>query len=176
MIFVTVGMHEQGFDRLVRAADEMAPLLREPVVIQRGASQYIPKFARHFDFADEVQMQSLMSDARVVVPHGGAGSILSALQLGKPVVIVPRLQRFGEAIDDHQLELAKALAQQGKAIVMTEISSETLRRAIVRASLSASHRPTPNGLQSLLGTWLAEQARGSAPEQQRLFRREHRGG
>ena len=110
MIFVTVGLHPAGFDRLVQAADEMAALVQEEVVIQCGGTHYKPRFSEYFDFADEPEMQRWLSKARVVVTHGGAGSILNALQIGKALVVVPRLKRFGEAIDDHQLELAEALS------------------------------------------------------------------
>ena len=120
MIFVTVGQHPEGFDRLVRAADAMAPFIEEPVVIQRGGTRYTPGFTRYFDFVAEAQVQEWLSQARIVVSHGGAGSILNALQARKPLIIVPRLKRFGEAIDDHQLELAETLSRQGKVVVVIQ--------------------------------------------------------
>lgn len=159
MIFVTVGMRAEPFLRLVRAADEMALETAERVVIQYGSAQNTPRFAEHFDFADEAQMQMWVRDARVLVTHGGAGSILEALEVGKPLVIAPRLKCYGEAVDDHQLELAEALDRQGKAVIVTEPSSSILCDAVARAEGLARTRPTARRLQSALSTWLSAEAK-----------------
>ena len=159
MILVTVGMHNAPFDRLVRAADEMASLIEEPVVIQRGVSRYTPMFGQYVDFTGEVQMQAWMSQVRAVVSHAGAGSILSALKAGKPLVLVPRLRRFGEHVDDHQLELAEALAQRKKAVIVLEPSAVALQEAVAQANELARTRTVSNSLQAALRAWLAEQAR-----------------
>ncbi len=163
MIFVTVGQHPEGFDRLVQAADEMAALVEESVIIQRGGTQYVPKFAQHFDFVTEAQVQTWLSRARVVISHGGAGSILNVLQMNKPLIVVPRLKRFGEVIDDHQLELAEALSRQGKVMVMMAPSAEALRQAVEQigpaAPMAAAPLPGDGGLQGALRTWLVQRAR-----------------
>lgn len=156
---MTVGMHNAPFDRLVRAADEMASLIEEPVVIQRGVSRYTPMFGQYVDFTGEVQMQAWMSQVRAVVSHAGAGSILSALKAGKPLVLVPRLRRFGEHVDDHQLELAEALAQRKKAVIVLEPSAGALQEAVAQANELARTRTVSNSLQAALRAWLAEQAR-----------------
>ena len=159
MILVTVGMHDAPFDRLVRAADEMASLIEEPVVIQRGVSRYTPMFGQYVDFTGEIQMQAWMSQVRAVVSHAGAGSILSALKAGKPLVIVPRLRCFGESVDDHQLELATALARRKKAVTVLEPSAGVLREAVVQANELARTRAASNSLQAALRVWLAEQSK-----------------
>ena len=162
MIFVTVGLHPDGFDRLVQAADEMASRVEETVVIQRGGTRYTPRSTPYFDFADEAQMQRWLSEARVVVLHGGAGSILNALRSNKPLVVAPRLKRFGEVIDDHQLELAEVLSQQGRAVAVMELSAEALWQAIARISeqwgQAASQTTANHKLLDTLRAWLAEQA------------------
>jgi beta-1,4-N-acetylglucosaminyltransferase len=168
MIFVTVGMHSAGFERLVRAADEMASFVEEPVIIQRGGTQYTPKFSEYFDFADEAQMLDWLARARVVVAHGGAGSILNTLQVGKPLVVVPRLKRFGEVIDDHQMELAEALVQQGRTVAVTDLSSTTLWQAIEQIMSPPEATPlarmsAPRKLQDVLRAWLVEQSKSPAP-------------
>jgi UDP-N-acetylglucosamine transferase subunit ALG13 len=155
MIFVTVGMHPQGFERLVRAADGLAALIEEPVVIQRGGTAYEPISARHFDFAGEAQIREQILGARVIVSHAGAGSILSVLAAGKPLVVAPRLQRLGEHYDDHQLELAETLAEQGRAVILVDVSSEMLRHAVVEAARLSGRVHTTMGLQDALQSWLA---------------------
>ena len=131
VIFVSVGMHHQGFDRLIRAMDDLATSLGEPVVMQIGASSYEPLSARFFRFASSEEVDALVRDARVVVAHCGVGSIISALKHEVPVVVVPRLRRFSEHVDDHQLELARVLGESGRATGLFDV--EGLREAIGRA-------------------------------------------
>jgi beta-1,4-N-acetylglucosaminyltransferase len=163
MIFVTVGMHPEGFERLVRAADEMATQTAEPVIIQRGATQYTPASARYFDFVDEADLKKQLLDARIVISHSGAGSILNVLQANKPLVVVPRLTCFREVCDDHQLELAQALAQQGRAVVVTEPSAETLQKALEQATQLTKATQMRSKLQTALGDWLKERATEQMP-------------
>ena len=133
MIFVSVGMHHQGFDRLIRAMDILAPSLAEPVVMQIGASSYRPRNARYFRFAGSEEVEALSRDARVLVTHCGVGSILTAIRHGVPVVVVARLKRFAEHVDDHQLELARVLSESGKATVVHDVAS--LGQAIAQATV-----------------------------------------
>jgi UDP-N-acetylglucosamine transferase subunit ALG13 len=121
MIFVTVGMHSQGFDRLIKKMDEIAGKIDEEVVMQIGSAKYKPKNAKYFDFKDSQKIQELSHRARLVVCHGGAGTIIVALEQGVPVIAVPRLKRYYEVIDDHQLELVNALAKDGKIMVVYDI-------------------------------------------------------
>ncbi len=133
MILVTVGTHEQGFDRLVKAADELANQLKEEVIIQTGSSTYLPKRAKHFPFGSAQQMLELTRRARVVISHAAAGSIIMTLRENKPLVVVPRLKIYGEHFDDHQLQLAVALDASGRAIYVIEPAPESLSDAIARA-------------------------------------------
>jgi beta-1,4-N-acetylglucosaminyltransferase len=123
MIFVTVGMHYQGFERLICKMDEIAGKIDEEVVMQIGSTQYIPKAAKYFEFVDsDLTIMAHFKNARVIVSHAGAGTLLNALNLGKPIIVVPRLKMFGEHIDDQQLELAEALSTQGRAIAINDIN------------------------------------------------------
>lgn len=133
MILVTVGMHNQGFDRLVRAADELAAELEETVIIQYGNSCYIPRHARSFDFMTEEKIISMVAEARVVVSHAAAGSIILALRMSRPLVLAPRSKDYHESFDNHQLELAQALGEAGQAVVVIDPDADSLRRAIEQA-------------------------------------------
>jgi len=108
LIFVTVGLHFQGFDRLVKHMDSLAPRLDEPVVMQIGYSAYEPRHARFFRFAanDDV-IRDLIRASRVVVSHAGIGTILRCAELGRPIIIVPRRKALGEHVDDHQMEIVR---------------------------------------------------------------------
>lgn len=115
MIFVTVGTHASPFDRLIRAADQYAANSDEPMTIQTGSSAYAPRHAASFAFTDADAMQRHYEGARVIVSHGGAGSLIIALKTHARCLVVPRLAAFGEHWDDHQLELATALDGAGLA-------------------------------------------------------------
>lgn len=124
---MTVGTHPQQFDRLLRAADS----LNEPVFAQIGNSSYVPQRCRWERFVDQPTFLQAVKDADVVVTHAGVGSIVTALEQGRPVVAVPRLKRFGEHTDDHQLQIATQLAQAGRIIVLNDVAD--LHKAIEAA-------------------------------------------
>ncbi len=112
MIFVTVGTSTFPFDRLLRHLDTLD--LGDDLVAQYGASAYIPQKAaatQAFMSYDEIAQH--MADARTVITHGGAGSIITALHLGIHPVVVPRRQHYGEVVDEHQAELGARLSRAG---------------------------------------------------------------
>lgn len=142
MIFVTVGMHSQSFDRLIKKMDEIAGKIDEEVIIQTGSSKYKPKNAKYFDFTDNFEnIIELNSKARIVVCHGGAGTIITALDAGKPVIAVPRLKKYGEHINDHQLELVDALSYNNKILAIN--NTEMLENAL-NSSFINSHKKLDN--------------------------------
>lgn len=110
MIFVTVGSQKFPFDRLIRKVDRMVRegVIEDEVFIQTGTSQYIPA-CPHQAFCGQERFAELMASCTVLITHGGAGTMVDAVKLGKKVVAVPRLARYGEHVDDHQLELTARL-------------------------------------------------------------------
>ena len=120
MILVVVGSTSIPFDRLLRGIDELAA--DEPVLVQRGPSSVVPKRSVCVEFMPFDEMVENVRRARVVVTHCGVGIILVSLMNGKRPVVVPRLHRFGEAVDDHQLELGQRLAQEGLVTLVEDPS------------------------------------------------------
>ena len=120
MILVTIGLM-YGFDRLVKEMDEIAGRADEEVIMQIGETAYEPKNAKCFRFASKEEMDGLYDDARVVVCHAGVGSILTALEHGKPVIAVPRREKYGEHIDDHQLDIAREMEKEGRITVVHDV-------------------------------------------------------
>jgi beta-1,4-N-acetylglucosaminyltransferase len=143
VIFVTVGMHHQGFERLVRAMDEAAKSLDEPVVMQIGATNYQPVNASWFRFAEQAEADRLVAEARVNVGHAGIGTVLSAFRCRTPLILVPRRAGQSEHVDDHQLELAYALAETGRIVLVEEPTCEALLEAIEKAG--SLEQPKLNG-------------------------------
>ena len=116
MIFVTVGTNHARFDRL------LSPFLdgagAEELVVQHGPSPLRPRAARCSDFLPYEENVAAFKAARVIVTHAGVGSVLLALAHGKCPVVVPRLHRFAEAVDDHQLAFAARLADEGLVMLV----------------------------------------------------------
>jgi UDP-N-acetylglucosamine transferase subunit ALG13 len=123
MIFVTVGTSNFSFERLLRRIDELE--LREELVVQYGASPFVPraKLAEQFMSYDEVADN--MRKARVAVVHGGAGSILTAFYAKVRPIVVPRRPEYGEVVDDHQVELAQRLARAGVVTLVENVDDLT---------------------------------------------------
>jgi UDP-N-acetylglucosamine transferase subunit ALG13 len=129
MILVTLGTNEQPFDRLVGAAAQLD--LDEPLLVQYGASREPHGLGEWVDFMPFDALADAMRRASVVVSHAGVGSIMLARRCGKRPLVVPRRRALGEAVDDHQLHLARRLDQLGVVSVVEDMSE--LAAAIVAA-------------------------------------------
>jgi UDP-N-acetylglucosamine transferase subunit ALG13 len=120
VILVTVGTHHQPFTRLIRA---LPTLPGDELVVQYGHS---PPPARRsardaIPFLAYDRLAALMDAADVVVTHAGVGSVLTALRMGHTPIVVPRLERFDEHVDDHQVELTQTLEETGRVIAVWEM-------------------------------------------------------
>jgi UDP-N-acetylglucosamine transferase subunit ALG13 len=113
LIFTTVGTHDAPFDRLVRRMDALAGETEEPVWIQVGHATVTPGRAPYRRFFLPEEYRRLFEESRTIVSHAGIGTLLEAARRRKPLVCVPRLRRFGEHWDDHQLEICRELARSG---------------------------------------------------------------
>jgi UDP-N-acetylglucosamine transferase subunit ALG13 len=120
-ILVTVGTNEAPFDRLLRGLHGL-DLDGETVVVQHGASAVRPAGARCVDFLPFGELDGLTRSARVVICHAGVGSVAQALAHGRRPIVVPRLRRFGEAVDDHQVFFARRLERAGLATVVEDVT------------------------------------------------------
>lgn len=143
MIFVTVGTHTAPFDRLIRWMDEIAERLDEPVVQQTGSARYLPSHSKYFRFCTSGEMREWLRKAHVVVTHGGS-SIREVILMERPAIVVPRLKKHGEVIDDHQLDLAQALAQRG--MIMLALDAQSLETALRAPPPQVVALPSPEPL------------------------------
>jgi UDP-N-acetylglucosamine transferase subunit ALG13 len=120
MIFVTIGSAEP-FDRLLDAVAALPA--GEEVVAQCGASTVRPGNAGCVDFLSCDDFLESVARARVVVTHAGVGTVMAVLAAGKRPVVVPRLARFGEAVDDHQLAFARRLDEIGAVALVEDLAA-----------------------------------------------------
>lgn len=122
MIFVTVGTHEQPFDRLIECVDNLKKdgTIIEEVVIQTGYSNYEPKYCRWQKLFPYQEMVKLVAEARIVITHGGPSSFIMPLQIGKTPIVVPRRHDFNEHVNNHQVSFAKAVAERMRTIIIVD--------------------------------------------------------
>ncbi|MEH7746757.1 glycosyltransferase [Neobacillus drentensis] len=143
MIFVTVGTHEQQFNRLVECIDNLKEkgIIQEEVIIQTGFSTYEPRYCKWSKLFPYQEMVNNVADARIVITHGGPSSFIMPLQIGKIPVVIPRQKQFDEHINNHQVDFANAVAnRQGNIIVVEQI--ESLEDTILRYDDIVQAMPT----------------------------------
>lgn len=126
MIFVTVGTHEQPFDRLLKAIDDLKRdgIITEEVIVQSGYSTYVPKYCKWEKLIPYKDMIKNVENARIVITHGGPASFIMPLQIGKIPVVVPRQRKFNEHVNNHQVEFARNVAQRMGNIIPVEDINE----------------------------------------------------
>jgi len=107
MIFITLGSQKFQFNRLLKAVDEQVASgkIKDEIFAQIGASDYKPQNYEYKDFLNRDEFADELSKAVIVITHGGTGAIIGAVKKGKKVIAVPRLKKYGEHVDDHQLQL-----------------------------------------------------------------------
>lgn len=116
------------FDRLIRAVDEWASSTsRSDVFAQIGRSEYRPRAIQTAQFLAPGEFERRMDEASAVVAHAGTGTIIAALQRGKPLLVLPRLSKFDETRNDHQVPTAKHFGDAGYVLVAQD-ESELPRR------------------------------------------------
>ncbi|MBL1125993.1 multidrug MFS transporter [Streptococcus suis] len=126
MIFVTVGTHEQQFNRLIKEIDLLKKngSITDEIFIQTGFSTYEPKYCTWKNLLSYSEMEDYMLKADIVVTHGGPASFMDAMSKGKTTIVVPRQKKYGEHVNDHQLEFCKKIVEKGYELTMVQDVSD----------------------------------------------------
>ena len=149
MIFATVGNATQEFGRLIRAVDDwVAKGLAEgqPVFIQTGHSrEVVPQYCEWGAFLPMDEFDWRLSSARLVICHGGCGTVLQAVRLGKVPVVMPRRKKYQEHVNDHQIQLVEVLASEGYVVPAYEPADlpGAIATAAYRHGRSPGRSPAP---------------------------------
>lgn len=122
MIFVTVGTHEQPFNRLIKYVDNLKKngVISDKVIMQIGYSTYKPQYCTWERLYSYQEMLQLVKESKIVITHGGPSSFIMPLQFGKVPIVVPRKHEFNEHINNHQVSFSKTLAERMKTIIVVE--------------------------------------------------------
>lgn len=115
MIYITLGTQACDFTRCMKMVEDLiqACNIREQIVAQVGYTKYKSEHFECFEFVPEDKYQWYMKTADVVISHAGTGALFSAIKRGKKVIAVARLAKYGEMINDHQIEIVKKLSEDG---------------------------------------------------------------
>ena len=119
MIFVTVGTHEQQFNRLIEEVDNLKRdgIIKEDVIIQTGFSTYQPKYCKSSKLIPYEEMIKYSKEASIVITHGGPATFITPLQFGKIPIVVPRQAKFDEHINNHQMDFSIAVEKKFNNII-----------------------------------------------------------
>lgn len=147
MIFVTVGTHEQPFNRLIRKVDELVRdgEIKDEVFMQIGYSTYEPKHTKWARIIGYSDMIDYLDKAEVVITHGGPSTYMQVLQQGKIPIVVPRQEKFDEHINDHQLSVSKQVIRKGYPILVCENIEELINYINNSKDISSDNIKSNNG-------------------------------
>lgn len=161
MIFVTVGSRQYPFDRLFIELDELCEkgIIKDKIFAQVGTSTYKPKNFEYKDFISQEEFIKKIKASKYVITHGASGSIMKALNEDKKVIAVTRLEKYGEHINDHQIQNNEAFGSNGYVLPVFEM--EELKEAIIKIqtgkdNLRKWENKDPMAIQNLIDKFIQE--------------------
>lgn len=156
MIFLVLGTQKFQLNRLLKEMDKLCGTgkVTDIVYAQKGYSEYQPKNYEYVDFLNKDEFEKTIAKSSLIITHSGVGSIITAIQSGKPVIVYPRLCKYKEHVDDHQLEIAEAFEKKNFVLCCKE--KEDLGKVIDRARSHVfdKYEPATGNIINLVSTFL----------------------
>ncbi len=133
MIFVTLGTNDESFERLLKALDKEIEkgTIKEKVIVQAGCTKYESPNMEILDLVPQEKFEQLVSECSLLITHGGVGSILTGINKGKKVIAVPRLAKYKEHGNDHQLQIVENFSERKYILAVKDLNK--LGRTIEKA-------------------------------------------
>ena len=124
MIFVTLGTQDKGFPHLLEAIDReiLNGTIKEKVVVQAGLTKYESSNMEIFDLIPADEFDEYIEKSDLIITHGGAGSILTAVKKNKKVIAAARLSKYKEHTNDHQRQIVKEFSDQGYILELRDFN------------------------------------------------------
>jgi len=121
-ILVTLGTQDKPFNRLLEEIDRQINIgnIKDKVIVQAGYTKYNSPNMEIFDLIDRDEFNKLMKECDLLITHGGVGSILTGLKNKKKVIAVPRLSKYGEHVNDHQIQIIENFSNMGYILKLME--------------------------------------------------------
>jgi UDP-N-acetylglucosamine transferase subunit ALG13 len=115
MILVLLGTQHNSFERLLKEIEKCIEqnVIKEEVIVQAGHTKFESKNMKIVDMVSMQELNNLIIKANLIITHGGVGSITTALKNNKKIIAVPRLKKYGEHVNDHQLQIVESFAENG---------------------------------------------------------------
>ena len=131
-VLVSLGTQKQQFTRILRLIENSDELKCAEILVQAGHTKYKSDRMNIIEFMNQEGFNIALNDADIVICHGGVGTIFSALKSGKKVLAVPRLAKYDEHVDDHQLEICRELQKEGYILYLndSEIFDDKVRELL----------------------------------------------
>ena len=125
MILVLLGTQDKPFTRLLDSVQEQIELgnIKEEVIVQKGCTPFKSNDMKLFDLIAMDELDKLVKSANIIITHGGVGSILNGLQYNKKIIVCPRLKKYKEHTNDHQLEIVENFYKEGYILKLDETDS-----------------------------------------------------
>lgn len=125
MILVTLGTQDKSFERLLKAVDTEIKNnnIQEEVVVQAGYTKYQSEHMKVFDYVSQEEMNEYVKKSRLIITHAGVGTILTCLENNKKVIVVPRLAKYKEHTNDHQVQIAEEFSKAGYVVYLKDLES-----------------------------------------------------
>ena len=143
--FISVGNARQPFHRLLDAVAGLEEILPRPIVVQHGHTPFAAEKMEAMDFVGMEQFIEMLRGAQLLILHAGVGAVLQAIEAGHVPVVMPRRRVFGEIVDDHQVDYARAMEQVGMVVVANtaEELGVAIRRVLNRTVEPVSRTDEP---------------------------------
>ena len=133
MILVLLGTQNNSFHRLLGEIQKNIDNgnIKEDVIVQKGYTKFASKDMTLYNQLPIDEVKELVSRADLIITHGGVGSIITSIEQRKKVIAVPRLKKYNEHVNDHQLDIIKSFNEMGYIIGIEDVSqlSEALEMA-----------------------------------------------
>jgi len=161
MLFVTVGTHEQQFNRLMEAVEELKnnQVNDEDIVIQTGYSTYMPKNCRCQEFMTYPEMNEHIRNARIVITHGGPASFVAPIQIGKVPIVVPRKKDYKEHVNDHQVHFVGRYYERYQKILpvyeLAELPNVVKNYQMLISQMTQKTETNNNNFNEYIGEYIA---------------------
>ena len=143
MILVLLGTQNNSFHRLLEEIQKCIDdgTIEEKVVVQAGSTRFESDDMEIFKLIEQNKFNELIKQADIIITHGGVGSIVTSVKLGKKVIAVPRLKKYGEHVNDHQIQIIETFSKQGFIKGIKDVSE-------LKETLKNIDTFTPNKLES----------------------------
>ena len=123
MILVTLGTQDKEFTRLLKKIDELIEkkVIKEEVIVQAGYTKYESKNMKIFDYVSKKELEKYIDECNFIITHAGVGTIFDALKKNKKIIAVPRLSKYKEHSNDHQLQIVEEFSNKNFILPVYEI-------------------------------------------------------